>query len=1294
MKIKYIKIAVLSAVLCVSTLLQAREIIGIKPAPSNNGNSATGYNKTSGGCAQPTAKVYMDINNVRTMILNGGDMWWDLNSAKYEIPKVTDPNQRRLNSIFSGSLWIGGIDGSNNLKIAANTYRQSGVDFFSGPIDTFASVTANQCTLYDKIWKITRVELEDFINSKFDPSKITADMETWPGNHPNFGAGTTSHFMAPYVNVGGSLDYEPGVDYPLLPGDDPNTKDTIESAPDEALWWVYNDKGNVHTETDALPIGLELHTTAFAFKTNDEINNMTFYTTEIINRGSDYLDKCYFGEWVDPDLGNYADDYVGCDVPRSLGICYNGDDDDDGILGYGLNPPTVGVDFFKGPRDENGNPLGMGKFVYYDNDWSLYGNPQTAQHFYNYLKGIWKNNVQMTYGGNGRTGTDTCSYMFPGTTDPAGRYNWTEKLAGNQAGDRRFLQSAGPFKLMPGARNEVTVGVVWAKASTGGATGSIELLRQADDKAQKLFNNNFKITDGPSSPDFTVQELDKELIINLSSDQNSKFATQKIEKYSANVIGSAGNTINYKFQGYQIYQLKDASVTSGELANADRARLIYQCDLKDNVDVLVNKVFDPTVSDFLKVLKVFGENTGIRHSFQIKSDAFATKNTALVNYKTYTFMIISYANASNDQNDPEQYLAGRLNTKVFTASPHKVWSTNNGVNNDSIAKYGSGPIMKRLEGRGNGGNSLEFTPETVSEILANGNAEFPVYKGGASPIHIKVIDPLKVPNDKFEIYILANGFSQMSKVKGDSVWPAARWRIVRKSNGDTVNSDGDISIGAEQIIAKWGLSVSIKQASNPGSWKFNFDEVLKNGFIEAEYDWSDINQQWLSGFSDFDQAGSVAYIYNWIRSGKNGENTIKSDPTKFDPYLHDFYDNGLSDMVDPQEVYEKALDRTFAPYRLCAYSNYSATKGNTFGPALNSTTATSNNRMENLSSIDIVFTPDKSKWTRSAVLEEAEIATDAIGGAPKLSLRRSASVGKDGLPDGSGTGKGWFPGYAINIETGQRLNIAFGEDSHLSGENGTDMLWNPTSNLFSNTDEYPLIGGKHYIYIFTDDSVGTGTQAFKISGNGKGYDNCDNITTLLYGTNGTPSTADQVKVFRSCMYVMMPYLTPRMTLKSVKDGIIPNEVRIRYRVTKPYARYKTSVTSNNGLPHYEFDTKDIATQFSKAAGQKGVEKINIVPNPYYGYSPSHDYESDQIATYVKFTNLPQKCTIRIYTLNGNLVKTIKKDDNLVEARWDLNNGSNVPIASGMYIIHVDCGELGVKVLKWMGVMRPVDLDSF
>ncbi|MCX6189194.1 MAG: hypothetical protein NTW54_06275, partial [Bacteroidetes bacterium] len=1130
MKLNNIKIIILITIQFFAMALQAREVIGLKP--NNSNQNASSLMKTAGGCARPTAQAILDINNVRTTILNGGDMWWDLNSAKYEIPKVTDPNQRKLNSIFSGSLWIGGLDGSSNLKIAANTYRQNGVDFFAGPLDTLASVSANTCTEYDRLWKVTRLEIENFL----DPKKniTTDDMKSWPGNNFNFGSGSISHFLAPYINVGGSLDYEPGTDYPNILGD-------------MAIWWAYNDKGNVHTETDALAIGLELHTMAFAFQTNDEINNMTFYKTEIINRGSDFLDKCYFGLWADPDLGNYADDYVGCDVGRSLGYCYNGDDNDDGILGYGLNPPSVGIDFFKGPKDENGNTLGMAKFVYYDNDFTLFGNPEKSQHYYNYLKGIWKSNVQMTYGGRGRSGTDTCSYMFPGTTDPAGRYSWTEKSAGNEPGDRRFLQSAGPFKLLPGARNEVTVGVVWARASSGGATGSLELLRQADDKAQKLFNNNFEITDGPPSPDFTIQTLDQEFLLNLSSDTTSKYCTQKVEKYNAIVKGSAGNAILYKFQGYQIYQLKDASVTSAELNNPDRARLIFQCDIKDDADRLVNKVFDPTVSDFVKILKVTGENVGLRHSFQIKSDAFATGNSALVNYKNYSFKIVSYSNATNDQNDPEQYLAGRLNTNTLSVSPHKVWSVNNGIDNDSLAKYGAGPLMKRIEGRGNGGNSLELTQETIDEILAKGKSEFPIYKGGSTPVRIKVIDPLKVPNDKFEVYIAydpANKFSPMSKVKGDSIWPTSRWIIVRQSTGDTVKSDADITIGAEQIIAKWGISVAIKQASNPGSWAFSIDESVKNGFIEASFEWSDKNQRWLTGLPDVDL--SFVSIYNWIRSGKVGEQIIRSSPTSYDPYLHDYYGDfgGATEMIDPQQVYEKALEGTFAPYRLCAYSPYSATKGNTFGPAYNSSTSTTQNRMENLSSIDLVFTSDKSKWTRCVVLEEAEQPTDAIGGAVKLGLRRSQSVDKEGNADGTGTGKGWFPGYAINIETGQRLNLAFGEDSHLQGENGADMIWNPTSNTFSQVDDYPLIGGKHYIYVFTDDTVGIGTSAFKFGG----YDECNGIATLLAGNAGT----DMIKVYRSCMYVMMSYLAPGMKLKSVKDGIVPNDVRIRYRVTKPY----------------------------------------------------------------------------------------------------------------------------------------------
>jgi hypothetical protein len=84
---------------------------------------------------------------------------------------------------------------------------------------------------------------------------------------------------------------------------------------------------------------------------------MTFYSSEIINRSTFELTQTFFSQWVDPDLGYADDDYVGCDVNRGLGYCYNGYDIDGQGLAqhYGNHPPAVGVDFFQGPyMDDDG----------------------------------------------------------------------------------------------------------------------------------------------------------------------------------------------------------------------------------------------------------------------------------------------------------------------------------------------------------------------------------------------------------------------------------------------------------------------------------------------------------------------------------------------------------------------------------------------------------------------------------------------------------------------------------------------------------------------------------------------------------------------------------------------------------------------------------------------------------------------------------------------------------------------------------------------------------------------------
>jgi hypothetical protein len=87
-----------------------------------------GLNKTAAGCNQTTATIDLDVNNVRARLMNGGDMWWDIptGSAAYEVPKGSNKN-----ALFAGSIWIGGKDASGSLKVAAQTYRQSGNDYWS-----------------------------------------------------------------------------------------------------------------------------------------------------------------------------------------------------------------------------------------------------------------------------------------------------------------------------------------------------------------------------------------------------------------------------------------------------------------------------------------------------------------------------------------------------------------------------------------------------------------------------------------------------------------------------------------------------------------------------------------------------------------------------------------------------------------------------------------------------------------------------------------------------------------------------------------------------------------------------------------------------------------------------------------------------------------------------------------------------------------------------------------------------------------------------------------------------------
>jgi flagellar hook assembly protein FlgD len=105
---------------------------------------------------------------------------------------------------------------------------------------------------------------------------------------------------------------------------------------------------------------------------------------------------------------------------------------------------------------------------------------------------------------------------------------------------------------------------------------------------------------------------------------------------------------------------------------------------------------------------------------------------------------------------------------------------------------------------------------------------------------------------------------------------------------------------------------------------------------------------------------------------------------------------------------------------------------------------------------------------------------------------------------------------------------------------------------------------------------------------------------------------------------------------------------------------------------------------------EALNLINVVPNPYYAFS---EYERNRLDTRVKITNLPEKCTVKIYTVNGKLVRTFKKDSEITSLDWDLNNYSGIPVAGGVYLIHVDVPNVGEKIIKFFGGMRQVDMQG-
>lgn len=292
-----------------------------------------------------TNSIQLEHNNVSAHISDVGTYFLDHTNSihGYEVPKGSGQH-----AIYTTQFWFAGKDPSNEVRLIQGGSPTSS-DVFNGPISGSGTYTSPsyQNTWENSIWSICQADIDHYkawwecdngittvgCSSLSPPSiEVLQTIYSWPA-HGDVSDGQ-SYYLAPYFDYNLDGMYNPANgDYPIIKGCC-------------AVYMIQNDAAQSHTYSSTDSLGVELHIMFYQYQTWDYLNDVTFVDLKAVNRSntnySDFISSIY----VDADLGYYGDDFFGCDSVSNTMYFYNGDNYDEnigGIIGYGLNPPALGI---------------------------------------------------------------------------------------------------------------------------------------------------------------------------------------------------------------------------------------------------------------------------------------------------------------------------------------------------------------------------------------------------------------------------------------------------------------------------------------------------------------------------------------------------------------------------------------------------------------------------------------------------------------------------------------------------------------------------------------------------------------------------------------------------------------------------------------------------------------------------------------------------------------------------------------------------------------------------------------
>lgn len=510
-------------------------------------------------------------------------------------------------------------------------------------------------------------------------------------------------------------------------------------------------------------------------------------------------------------------------------------------------------------------------------------------------------------------------------------------------------------------------------------------------------------------------------------------------------------------------------------------------------------------------------------------------------------------------------------------------------------------IITRLDGVGAGNNFLQISKSERERLLSEQSGTPAAYDGNinycsnGAPFNVHILHSESLPDGTFKLLFDVSDpdnyqfqwklFYEDELIKEFAVpksWEQAEW---------------------VEIIHDFGFSIGVYNGEEPG-----ITERESNGALGHSITFKEKNLQWLEMIEDKTRIGT---------------NEVDYLETEFGDAFFD---------LDPFQAFSEFGSSSFGPMVLCKDRLENPFDSKFISPGWwhsGNDIAVQRNTLADLNNVDLILTPDKSKWSRCVVVETANpyyygslgIGITANGNKENFEVRNDPSLGKtdadaDGIadPDGTGNGMSWFPGYAIDVETGTRLNVFFGENSAYGAANpfeddiydvADDMMWNPTNDLTideAGNSAYKLfLGGQHYIYV---------TKS--------AYDECQDIKEKL----NEKSTLRKADAIASISWAGLPILSDGFEFNSFEDGLIPTETTIQLRVDNTFAE-KLASGLNDGAPAYSFSFDSSVNSIA------AVEDIDfkIIPNP----------ARDVLSVQVQDQNMDHEFKIQLFDVQGKMV---------------------------------------------------------